>query len=102
MPEFEPARSPADGATQIGSSEWFSFTQDTDGNSIGILDWHRDQAGVLCTGSVLFDNDAARRLRPSGPFWQVVSRDPLTLHPSLLCRTCGHHGWIRDGRWVAA
>lgn len=26
----------------------------------------------------------------------------LTLVPSILCRTCGHHGWIRDGRWVDA
>jgi hypothetical protein len=32
----------------------------------------------------------------------MVSRDPLTLSPSLLCRQCGLHGWIRNGRWEAA
>jgi hypothetical protein len=34
--------------------------------------------------------------------WDVVSEAPLTLSPSVLCRTCGHHGYIRDGRWVSA
>jgi len=32
--------------------------------------------------------------------WTVESEQPLTLSPSLLCRTCGHHGFIRDGKWV--
>lgn len=34
--------------------------------------------------------------------WTLVSRDPLTISPSLLCRACGHHGFIRDGKWVPA
>lgn len=34
--------------------------------------------------------------------WELVSLEPLTLSPSLLCRVCGHHGFIRDGRWVPA
>jgi hypothetical protein len=34
--------------------------------------------------------------------WNVVSLDPLTLSPSVLCRTCQLHGFIRDGRWVPA
>jgi hypothetical protein len=34
--------------------------------------------------------------------WQVVSLEPLTLSPSLLCRGCGHHGFVREGRWVPA
>ena len=34
--------------------------------------------------------------------WAVESEEPLTLSPSLLCRTCGHHGFIRGGRWVPA
>ena len=34
--------------------------------------------------------------------WDLISSDPLTLSPSLLCRVCGHHGSIRDGRWVPA
>lgn len=36
------------------------------------------------------------------PTWHVESWTPLTLSPSLLCRMCGDHGFIRDGRWVPA
>jgi len=34
--------------------------------------------------------------------WTLIQRTPLTVSPSLLCRECGHHGWIRDGRWIPA
>lgn len=34
--------------------------------------------------------------------WQVESRNPLTLSPSLLCTICGRHGFIREDRWVPA
>lgn len=34
--------------------------------------------------------------------WDVLSVNPLTLSPSLLCKACGHHGFIRQGRWVPA
>lgn len=33
--------------------------------------------------------------------WQVESLDPVTISPSLLCQ-CGHHGFIRSGRWEPA
>lgn len=41
---------------------------------------------------------------PFGPpqGWTLEKLEPLTLSPSLLCRQCGHHGFIRDGRWVPA
>lgn len=32
----------------------------------------------------------------------IVQRDPLTISPSILCPDCGTHGFIRNGRWVAA
>jgi hypothetical protein len=31
--------------------------------------------------------------------WDLVSIDPFTIAPSLLCRRCGHHGFIENGRW---
>lgn len=34
--------------------------------------------------------------------WDILSVDPLTLHPSLACTSCGHHGFIRNGKWVPA
>lgn len=32
----------------------------------------------------------------------VVSEDPLTITPSLLCPDCGTHGWVQNGRWWPA
>jgi hypothetical protein len=37
---------------------------------------------------------------PARVRWTVESLDPLTLSPSLLCRWCAKHGFIRNGRWV--
>lgn len=34
--------------------------------------------------------------------WDVVSLEPLTLSPSLLCRACGHHGFVQNGAWAPA
>jgi len=34
--------------------------------------------------------------------WTQMSAEPLHLEPSLLCRLCGDHGFIRDGKWVPA
>lgn len=34
--------------------------------------------------------------------WTVESLDPLTLSPSLACRICGHHGFVKEGRWIPA
>lgn len=29
----------------------------------------------------------------------LVSREPLTIRPSISCPPCGLHGWITDGTW---
>lgn len=43
-------------------------------------------------------------VKPHDPIggWDLVSEVPLTISESLLCRACGHHGFIRNGRWVPA
>lgn len=60
-----------------------------------------------CSGNgwVAFAGRAwARKFSGTGDFqsWQVESEEPLTLSPSILCRGCGDHGHIRDGKWVKA
>jgi len=66
---------------------------------VGINEWHLTPAGELCGGWIPF----AGTSYPAGqPTWDVISRAPLTLSPSLLCRSCQHHGFIREGRWVPA
>lgn len=34
--------------------------------------------------------------------WKVEKDEPFTLSPSILCRACGDHGFVRDGKWVSA
>jgi hypothetical protein len=53
--------------------------------------WHLTPAGVVCEGFIMFNNMA-----------NLVSQDPITISPSLLCLSCGDHGFIRDGKWVPA
>lgn len=57
-----------------------------------------------CGGYVTFDGPEQRAAdnMANRPRWVVESWEPLTLSPSLLCRTCGDHGFIRGGRWERA
>lgn len=69
----------------------------------GAIIGHRHpETGEPCTGFVTFDGEVQRELEAGRPRWTVQSWDPLTLSPSVLCRRCGDHGWVRDGRWVPA
>jgi hypothetical protein len=70
------------------------------GVTAGLIESHpRPDNGERCSGTVTFDLVQTVDLE-SRPRWGVISRDPLTLQPSIKCRACGHHGFIRDGRWV--
>jgi uncharacterized membrane protein len=62
-----------------------------DGVLSGVAYQHPDKTGQKCKGYVPVGT-------PLG--WQLVSQQPLTLAPSLLCRRCKHHGFIRGGKWV--
>lgn len=67
------------------------------GTWVGINEYHISPAGSLCYGYVPFEV-------PEGPTWkvrwQVVSWEPLTLSPSLLCEACNHHGFVQNGKWI--
>lgn len=62
---------------------------------------HPAPDGSTCSGAVTFDSPTMRALYPEGPLWTVEQDEPLTLSPSVLC-SCGDHGFVRDGKWVAA
>ena len=64
------------------------------GKLAGLDYWHPCRDGKEAPGFIPLD-DGARG-------WTLGKLDPLTVSPSLLCRACGHHGFIRDGRWVPA
>lgn len=90
----------------IGHGVEISFTSWGTYDRVGLIEWHRTPDGRECSGgfgaSVLFDLPGVREAFPNSPLWLVASFDPLTLTPSLLCRTCGHHGWITNGEWNPA
>lgn len=60
-----------------------------------------DGTGTCVSG--ITPDTAPAPMRPGNrPTWRVESFDPLTVWPSILCRVCGDHGFIRDGAWVPA
>lgn len=85
----------------IGHGVTVSRTVDSKGEWVGLIRRHpRKDGSGRCASAVAFDTPASRAAHgPSMAFHTVVSYEPLTLSPSLLCRACGHHGHIRGGRW---
>lgn len=68
----------------------------------GVTIWHpRKDNGEPCCGHVSFDTPGMCATMPSRAVWHVVSWEPLTIEPSVLC-ACGDHGFIRSGRWEPA
>lgn len=96
--------------TQIGDREWLAFYSNSSGERTGIIELHELDDGTVCGGSVLFSMPYGAAAVPHAegvqPRWRVEQLDPLTISPSVLCSPelggCGHHGFIRDGRWTAS
>lgn len=63
---------------------------------------HKNKEGDWCASGIHFDTEDVRKVFSPTSLWQVISWEPLTLSPSLLCMRCGDHGFIRDGKWVIA
>lgn len=57
-----------------------------------------------CEGVIHFAGTPLHESLPANAknFWTVESWDLLTLSPSIACRQCGDHGFIREGKWVRA
>lgn len=81
------------------------------GNVTGLMFWHTDRLGNLCQNSLSFANVASlepgRTIQSAGHTLEQL--DPLHVEASILCKaiaadgqSCDGHGWVRDGRWVAA
>ena len=62
----------------------------------GLSERHRSE-GVL-------RSDKYPRMTPDYPTWTIVSEDPLTVSPSILCGApgCNTHGFYTAGKWVPA
>ena len=75
---------PAPGKTETGYCEGFVSWAPTT--------WERENPDKL--------SDAER----NRPRWTLhgAADAHLTLTPSVLCATCGDHGFVTDGRWIPA
>lgn len=70
--------------------------------NLGVTVFHprADDPGLECQSAIFFDIPGVERFTDT--VWQVEQQEPLTVSPSLLCVSCGDHGFIREGRWVPA
>lgn len=73
----------------------------------GAIVSHPGRDGNVCVSAIHFASPERDRVlaiseESPHPQWTVESWEPLTLSPSLGCRACGDHGFIRSGRWVRA
>jgi hypothetical protein len=86
----------------LGDGHFLQFSE-YEGEIAGCSISHKGKNGEDCNGWVAF---AGRKWAASFPqgisTWNVVSEEPLTLEPSVLCRVCGDHGHVKCGKWVRA
>ena len=88
----------------LGDDHTLTFADYEGQKHVGATIEHKRPDGTPCAGWVAFAGRAwAAHFAPGSiATWVVESDDPLTLSPSVLCRTCGDHGFVRAGRWVKA
>lgn len=87
----------------IGHGHSIRFVEYKDDKCTAIDDYHLNKDGKECAGFIAFKDGAwAKEFDNTITTWDVISLDPLTLSPSILCRACGDHGFITNGKWVPA
>ena len=93
---------PAD-SIEIGPRNRITFSEYR-GETAGIQEYHQKADGQWCAGWIAFAGTSWANSFKDPPIttWTVIQREPLTLSPSILCRSCGSHGHITNGRWVPA
>ena len=80
-------------ATEFSPNHWYLKLFNKSDEWVGIYEYHLKPDGEYCAGFVPFKvHDPVRG-------WNVISLDPLTISPSVLC-SCGMHGFIQEGKWV--
>lgn len=100
---------PADVETYMGPSPVdaghcvrFRVFFDSGGSPSVVYEQHANSNGDPCIGALTLVIPGERERNGSTPMWDVVQSEPLTLSPSILCRSCGKHGYIHNGRWEEA
>jgi len=88
----------------LGDSHTLLFSSYKGQPRVGASVLHLRPDGTKCEGWIAFRGKAwADSFAPDSiATWEVVQEDPLTISPSILCRACGDHGYVRNGRWERA
>lgn len=98
----------------LGNGHSFSWLQGQTGQVVGLIEHHPKGPGarpgaLYCGGYIAWVPEEAQQgvSRAWTSRHQLIAGGPgdeehLTIAPSLACRTCPSHGFIRDGRWVDA
>lgn len=78
-------------------------TQNREGEHLGyVIDHPNAKDPSKQCGGVVYLKGKSAPYGEGKDEWDLVSLDPLTLSPSVLCVTCGDHGFVREGKWVPA
>ena len=97
-----PTAEPPSHAIDIGGNHMIEFVT-YQGDIAGINDYHRRKSdGAWCRGWVMFNGSSLGKQFNNQGGWDVTQREPLTISPSMVCRSCGDHGFIQNGKWVPA
>jgi hypothetical protein len=91
-----------EGWTDLGHGVSWSPLVDRDGDLVALLERHDCAPESRGVGSLPLRTEAGMRAFPDGPHWTLETQEPITITPSVRCRTCGKHGWIKGGEWVPA
>lgn len=83
------------GKLDLQHGHTFEVVLDTKDLLVGWLHTHPDARNP----KVLCQSFCAVRPLNDAPVHRVMCADPLTLTPSLRCRTCGAHGEVTNGKW---
>lgn len=88
----------------IGHNHQIEFVGYEGDERAGLNDYHLRPDGTECSGFITFEGSSwVAEFDPGQvPVWKIENVEPLTLSPSLLCRVCGDHGFIMNGKWVPA
>ena len=71
----------------------------------GVNVLHNKPDGTPCVGGWCpFTDSTWHKQMDNSPIetWELIKQTPMTLSPSVLCRVCGDHGFIQEGKWVIA
>ena len=90
---------------ELGDDHNIEFTTYKDDRYAGAIVTHKTTAGAPCESWIAIRGHSWSAEFEGGlphASWELEAIEPVTLSPSLACRACGDHGFIRGGKWVKA